>query len=70
MVATWPKAGWSLRIYFLCSLVGAFGGALALRRFTRVAMHSLLWCLATAGVFYGALIILGGVFLILRVAKY
>lgn len=58
LVVTWPKSGWSLRLYFLSSIVGAFGAAFALRHFTRVALRSLLLCLATAGVFNSVLLVL------------
>ena len=58
LVVTWPKSGWSLRLYFLSSIVGAFGAAFALRHFTRVAVRSLLLCLSTAGVFNCALLVL------------
>lgn len=62
LVVTWPKSGWSLRLYFLSSIVGAFGVAFTLRHFTRVALRSLLLCLATAGIFNSALIVLIALF--------
>jgi membrane protease YdiL (CAAX protease family) len=55
----WPKAGWDLRFYFLACIFGAFGAGFALRHFTKVAVKSLLLCLATAGVFNCATVLLG-----------
>lgn len=58
LIVTWSTSEWSLRLYFLCSIAGAFGAAFALRHFTKLAVRSLLLCLATAGIFNCALIIL------------
>jgi membrane protease YdiL (CAAX protease family) len=58
LVATWSQSDWSLRLYFVSAAAGAFGAAFALRHFTKVALRSLLLCLATAGVFHTALIVL------------
>jgi membrane protease YdiL (CAAX protease family) len=55
----WPKAAWSLRLYFLACIFGAFGAGFALRHFTKLAAKSLLLCLATAGSFGCALMLLG-----------
>ena len=54
----WPKAGWDLRLYFLACIFGAFGTGFALRRFNKIAVKSLLLCLATAGVFNCVLVLL------------
>jgi len=58
LVTTWSESRWSLRLYFVATIVGAFGAAFALRHFSKVALRSLLLCLGTAGVFNGALIVL------------
>lgn len=58
LISTWSKSGWDIRMYYLCSMVGAFGAAFTLRYFTRVALRALVLCLSTAGVFNCGLIVL------------
>jgi membrane protease YdiL (CAAX protease family) len=58
LILCWQKFGWALRLYFLGCIVGAFGAAITLRHFTKLAVKSLLLCLATAGVFNCGLVAL------------
>jgi len=58
LVREWSGANWSVRLYFLASLVGAVGVAFALRNLTATAARSLLLCLATAGVLGCAMMLL------------
>jgi len=57
VIQEWPGGNWSLRLYFIVSLVGAVGVAFAIRKSTAATVRPLLLCLATAGTLGCALVL-------------
>jgi membrane protease YdiL (CAAX protease family) len=51
LVREYSTIPWSVRLWLVCAIGGAFGAAFSLSRFTRTTGKALLFCLGTAGVF-------------------
>jgi hypothetical protein len=51
LVREYSTTPWSVRLWLVCAIGGAFGAAFSLSRFTRTTWKALLFCLGTAGVF-------------------
>lgn len=49
LVSTITVASWSIRLWLLCALVGAFAAGFTLQHCDRAMLRALCYCLATAG---------------------